>query len=97
MNSAITSPVVIDNDLETPTAVFIVSRKSSYPYRRVLWRVSKTDAMKICGDPRTSNYHHMLCWTAQDIEDPKFNRYVKDSGKYDAVLRDHNIAVLTRG
>lgn len=88
------SPEELPSD---PVVVFIVSRDTAYPYRRVLWRVSRGDAMQICSDPRTgieAHPHHMLCWTAHDIDDPELNRFVEDNGRYDDVLVEHDIEVL---
>ncbi|WP_158889024.1 hypothetical protein [Amycolatopsis anabasis] len=79
---------------EDEVVVFIVSKHSNRPYRRVLWRVTRADAMKICSDPRTSGAHHMLCWTAYNVDDPDLNVYVPDSGRNDDVLRDHHIQIL---
>jgi hypothetical protein len=77
--------------------VFIVSRDTNTPYRRVLWRMTRTDAMKVCGDPRTGGSRHMLCWTAVAIDDPTINRYVPDNGTYAEVLREHGVTVLRGG
>ncbi|WP_326693381.1 MULTISPECIES: hypothetical protein [unclassified Streptomyces] len=74
--------------------VFIASRHTRTTHRRVLWRVSQRDAMRICSDPRTSNSRHMLCWTAAEIDDPELNRYVPDTGAYGQVLLDHGVTVL---
>ena len=74
--------------------VFIASKHTSTDYRRVLWRVTREDAKKICNDSRTSGQRFMLCWADQDIDDPILNRYVPDSGATDDVLRDHNIRIL---
>ncbi len=76
--------------------VFIVSRHSNTPYRRVLWRVSRVDAMKICGDPRTSGRNFMLCFDGGHIDDPEINRYVRDDGRFNDVLREHGVTVLAR-
>ncbi len=81
-------------DRNTHAVVFVVSRNSSYDYRRVLWCMTKVDAMKVCSDQRTSNQHHMLCFTTKDIDDPKLNRYMVDDGRCSGVLRDHDITVL---
>src|SRR5438105_13756146 len=72
---------------EDEVVVFIASKHTSSNYRRVLWRVTRADAKKICNDPRTSGQRHMLCWTDQNIDDPTINRYVPDSGATDDVLR----------
>lgn len=74
--------------------VFIVSRHTNTPYRRVLWRMTCTDAMKVCSDPRTGGSRHMLCWTAMAIDDPTINHYVPDNGTYADVLREHRVTVL---
>jgi hypothetical protein len=74
--------------------VFIVSRHTNTPYRRVLWRMTRADAMKVCGDPRTINSRHMLCFDGEDIDDPAINRYVLDNGRYAEVLREHGVTVL---
>lgn len=75
--------------------VFIVSRHSNTPYRRVLWRVSRADAMKICSDPRTSGRNFMLCFDGGHIDDPEINRFVPDDGRFDKVLAEHGVTVLT--
>lgn len=74
--------------------VFIVSRSSNTPYRRVLWRVSIEDAKAICSDPRTASHNYMLVWTADEIEDPEINRFVRDSGQHRAVLAQLGVTVL---
>lgn len=80
--------------MQGDVVVFIASRHSGPAYRRVLWRTSEADARKICSDPRTSGRNHMLCWTAQYIDDPEVNRYVRDTGTYAQVLADHHVSVL---
>jgi hypothetical protein len=77
--------------------VFIVSRHTNTPYRRVLWRTTRADAMKICSDPRTASGRHMLCWTAVAIDDSTINHYVPDNGTYAEVLREHKVTVLRGG
>lgn len=74
--------------------VFIASRNTNTPYRRVLWWTSEIDASKICSDPRMSGRNHMLCWTAQHIDDPEVSRYVRATGAYEQVLADHHVTVL---
>lgn len=74
--------------------VFIVSRNTTTSHRRVLWRMSRSDAVKVCSDDRTSNNNHMLCWTADDIDNPEVNRFIPDNGKYADVLSDHGVTVL---
>lgn len=75
--------------------VFIVSRHSTTPYRRVLWRVSRADAMKICSDPRTLGRNFMLCFDGGHIDDPEINRFVPDDGRFNEVLAEHGVTVLT--
>lgn len=72
--------------------VFIASRNTSTAQRRVLWRMSREDARRLCSDARTSNDRHMLCWTADD--DPRYNRLVEDNGRYAQVLADLGIELL---
>jgi len=79
---------------EDEVVVFIASKHTSSNYRRVLWRVTREDAKKICNDPRTSGQRHMLCWTDQNIDDPTINRYIPDTGAHNDVLRDHDIQIL---
>jgi hypothetical protein len=74
--------------------VFIVSRSSNTPYRRVLWRVSIEDAKAICSDQRTATGNYMLVWTIDEIDDPKINRFVRDSGQHRAVLAELGVTVL---
>lgn len=83
-----------DRPLNTPVNVFIVSRLGHTAARRVLWRTTKEDAMKICSDERTSSEHHMLVWTADEIDDPKLNTFVEDNGMYNDVLAEHEVRVL---
>jgi hypothetical protein len=75
-------------------AVFIASRNTTPPYRRVLWRMIAADAMKVCTDPRTAGKNFGLHWTAEGIDDPDLNRYVRDTGSFDQVLADHHVRVL---
>jgi hypothetical protein len=74
--------------------VFIVSRSSNTPYRRVLWRVSIQDAKAICSDERTAGRNYMLVWTTDEIDDPEINRFVRDSGQHRAVLAELGVRVL---
>lgn len=74
--------------------VFIVSRTSNTPYRRVLWRVSIEDAKEICSDQRTAGRNSMLVWTIDEIDDPAINRFVRDSGQHRAVLAELGVTVL---
>jgi hypothetical protein len=80
--------------MPSQVVVFIASRNTSTTHRRVLWRVSEADARKICSDERTSGRNHMLRWTAQHVDDPEVNRYVRDTGTYAQVLADHHVTVL---
>ncbi|UJW32525.1 hypothetical protein L3Q67_01680 [Saccharothrix sp. AJ9571] len=73
--------------------VFIVSKHTTPPRRRVLWRVSIADARKICSDPRTAGAHYMLCFTTENI-DPAAFVYVPDNGRHADVLHDHDIRVI---
>jgi len=61
-----------------------------------LRRVSRSDAMKICSDPRTMNRRHMLCFGGSAIDDPTVTRYVRDNGRYADVLAEHGVTVLAR-
>ena len=74
--------------------VFIVSRTSNTPYRRVLWRVSVEDAKAICSDQRTAGRNYMLVWTTDEIDDPEINRFVRDSGQHRPVLAELGVTVL---
>jgi hypothetical protein len=76
--------------------VFMVSRHTNTPYRRVLWRMTRADAKKVCSDDRTGGARHMLCWTAVDIDDATINHCVPDNGRYDALLRELGVTVLRR-
>lgn len=90
-------PTLCSDDLSRPVAVFIVSRNSTTTHRRTLWIMSQRDAMKVCSDERTgigAHPNHMLCWTAEDIDDPKITKFVRDKGTYDDVLKDHNVRIL---
>lgn len=80
--------------LAAPVNVFIVNRLGHEATRRVLWRVTKEDAMKICTDPRTSGANYGLHWTAAGIDDPELNTFVEDNGMHDDVLAEHEIKVL---
>lgn len=80
--------------LLAPVNVFIVSKLGHEATRRVLWRVTKEDAIKVCTDPRTAGENHALHWTGVDIDDPKVNTFVEDNGMYDAVLAEHEVRVL---
>lgn len=79
---------------EHDAVVFIVSRSSNTPYRRVLWRVSIEDAKAICSDDRTAGAHYMLVWTADEIDDPELNRFVRDNGQHRSVLAELGVTVL---
>lgn len=74
--------------------VFIVSRSSNPTRMRVLWKVSRDDAMKLCSDPRTAGRNYMLCWTESPGVQGNDWRYVWDNGKHDQVLSDLGITVL---
>lgn len=80
----------------TDAVVFIVSKRSNTTHRRILWRVSRQDAMRICSDARTSGRNYMLCWTTRylDDPDPDVNRYVRDRGQHADVLAELGVTVL---
>jgi hypothetical protein len=76
-----------------PVYVFIASAGGSPTRQRVLWRLERADAMRLCSDSRTSNRTHMLCWTAPENTGERGTdwQYIKDSGYYDVVLADLGI------
>jgi hypothetical protein len=82
----------IDDNLEV--VVFTVSRHRNTSYRRVFWRMSKRDAMKVCSDPRTAGQSYMLVFTGENIDDPDVNRYVRDGGQHARVLTELGVTVL---
>ncbi|GAA0286824.1 hypothetical protein GCM10010302_26430 [Streptomyces polychromogenes] len=81
-----------------PVAVFIVSARSNPTRRRVLWGMTRADAMKLCSDDRTASKHYMLCWTASEHlgvlgEDWE---WAKDRGTTNAVIAELGVTVLDR-
>ena len=48
-----------------PVVVFIASKDSAPARLRVLWWMRRTDAVRVCSDPRTSWKSSALHWTAQ--------------------------------
>ncbi|MFI8085958.1 hypothetical protein ACIF6L_34850 [Kitasatospora sp. NPDC086009] len=46
-----------------PAWVFIASKSGSSFRRRVLWQVTRAEAMRICSDERTGGRSWMLCWS----------------------------------
>lgn len=76
--------------------VYMVSKRGGPTKRRVLWHVSRTDGMKICGDDRTSGRNSMLIWSDRCIDDPETMRFVKDDGRFAQVLADHNVTILKK-
>ncbi len=74
--------------------VFIASKHTNTPYRRVLWRMSRVDAMRVCSDLRTKGPNYMLCVDGGNIDDPNLNRYVPDNGRHAAVLAELGVTVL---
>lgn len=77
---------------EPTVVVFLASRNTTAARRRVLWRMSETDARRLCSDPRTSGQSHMLCWTAD--ADPRYNSLVEDNGRYAQVLQDLDVTLV---
>ncbi|MFF2191691.1 hypothetical protein [Streptomyces sp. NPDC058157] len=81
-----------------PVAVFIVSAKSNPTRRRVLWGMTRADAMKLCSDDRTSSDRYMLCWTAPEhlgvLGDDW--EWTKDRGTTDAVIAELGVSILDR-
>ncbi|MER6213617.1 hypothetical protein ABT213_06110 [Streptomyces sp. NPDC001674] len=81
-----------------PVAVFIVSARSNPTRRRVLWGMTRTDAMKLCSDDRTSSDRYMLCWTAPEhlgvLGDDW--EWTKDRGTTDAVIAELGVTILDR-
>uniref|UniRef100_A0AAU2JM94 DUF6197 family protein n=1 Tax=Streptomyces sp. NBC_00049 TaxID=2903617 RepID=A0AAU2JM94_9ACTN len=82
-----------------PVAVFIASARSNPVRRRVLWGMTRADAMRLCSDGRTSSDRYMLCWTA-----PKHLgvlgddwEWTRDRGTTDAVIAELGVSVLGRG
>ncbi|MFJ8209731.1 hypothetical protein [Streptomyces sp. NPDC096033] len=81
-----------------PVAVFIVSAKSNPTRRRVLWAMTREDAMKLCSDDRTSSDRYMLCWTAPKHlgtlgEDWAWHQ---DRGTTAAVIDELGVTILDR-
>lgn len=79
---------------DDPVVVFIVSRDSTYARRRVLWKMSRADAKKVCTDERTTGLRHALHWTAHGVDDFDLMEYVHDGGNHYQVLVDHGVRVL---
>ncbi|RLV10245.1 hypothetical protein CTZ27_03230 [Streptomyces griseocarneus] len=84
------APETTDDD-RTPVLVFIVSKNTTPPRLRGLWRVTRAEAMKVCSDDRTSGRSHMLCWMADPGQEGEDWEWIKDSGSYDALLSELGI------
>lgn len=79
--------------IASPVLIFYVSQNSTPPLLRVLWKVYREDAKRLCSDPRSAGRNHMLCWTAygQEGEDWAF---VRDNGRYDSLLKELGIYII---
>jgi len=86
-------------DLNVLADVYMVSQKTQHRARRVLWRVTVGDAMKICNDKRTEGRSQWgglwhLVWTTHELDNPDYAEFVKDDGRFDKLLNELNIKVL---
>lgn len=80
-----------DDDLADPVAVFIASKNSAPPRMRVLWRMTRAEAMRLCSDERSAGRRSMLCWTADPGKEGEDWEFVRDTGSYDALLAELGI------
>lgn len=71
-----------------PVLVFIASKNTRPARMRVLWKVTRAEAITICSDDRSAGRNHMLCWTADPGAEGEDWEWVKDSGSYDALLAE---------
>ncbi|MFI1796340.1 histone-like nucleoid-structuring protein Lsr2 [Streptomyces sp. NPDC020379] len=79
------------DDMTGPVVVFIASKNTAPPRLRVLWRVTRAEAVRICSDDRSGGRKHMLCWTADPGEQGRDWEFVRDSGSYNALLSELGI------
>jgi hypothetical protein len=77
-----------------PVHVFIVSRNTTTPQRRVLWRMTRADAELVCSDPRTAGENYGLHWSAEGLDDEEANTFVADDGRFDGVLAEYGVLIL---
>lgn len=83
---------------DRPVMVFIASKNTTVTKLRVLWVVTMRDAKKICSDPRTgisAHPQHMLCWFHRGVEGEDWD-FIKDNGRYDDILKEHNVTILRK-
>ncbi|MEU7104296.1 histone-like nucleoid-structuring protein Lsr2 [Streptomyces sp. NPDC046215] len=78
-------------DSADPVVVFIASQNTTPPRMRVLWRVTRAEAMAICCDDRSAGRSHMLCWTADPGVEGQDWDWVTDNGRYDGLLAELGI------
>jgi len=73
--------------------IVIYNRSDAYGFGqplRVLWRTTREIARHICSDERTRGSSHFLGWT---YARGQAARFVRDDGRYDAVLADLGLCV----
>ncbi|MEU2514433.1 DUF6197 family protein, partial [Streptomyces syringium] len=71
-----------------PVVVFIASENTRPARMRVLWKVTRAEAMTICSDSRSAGRNHMLCWTADPGTEGEDWEWAKDTGSYAALLAE---------
>lgn len=84
--------------LSRPVTVFIASKDTAPTKLRALWRMSASDAMKVCTDPRTAGLKHGLHWTQLGANNPDLWQecfeFVKDDGRYNEVLAELQVRII---
>lgn len=80
--------------LATPCDVYMVSASTLYRRRRVLWRMSVGDAMKLCSRKETAGQDWMLVWTTRELDNPDFAEFVDDDGRFTGLIEGLGITVL---
>ncbi|GAA0406068.1 hypothetical protein [Streptomyces luteireticuli] len=78
-------------DASTPVVVFIVSKNTRPTKLRVLWSMTRAEAMRFCTDDRAAGRNFGLHWTADPGTEGEDWEFVKDNGRYDALLAEIGI------
>ncbi|MEU3351310.1 DUF6197 family protein [Streptomyces sp. NPDC037389] len=78
-------------EASAPVAVFTASRNTAPTKMRVLWRMTRAEAMRLCSDDRSAGRNHMLCWTADPGTEGEDWAFVEDNGSHDGLLADLGI------
>ncbi|MEU6932767.1 hypothetical protein AB0A05_26830 [Streptomyces sp. NPDC046374] len=81
---------------EEPVYCYLASQRGGPRWKRVLWKVTRAEAMRLCSDDRTKGPGWMVVWTANPGSQKDDDwRWFRDNGSMDHVLREFGIKPIT--